>query len=85
MFRRSGVVPPLEGDDKRIFDAVVKPERAKTNGDVGAERDRLRKEIARAEGMLANQRFVSKAPPGLVDAEREKLARFRRDLDAIGG
>jgi hypothetical protein len=27
IFRRSGVVPALEGNEKRIFDAVVKPER----------------------------------------------------------
>ena len=26
-FRRSGVLVPLEGDEKRIFDAVAKPER----------------------------------------------------------
>ena len=83
MFRRSGVVPPLEGDDKRIFDAVVKPERAKANGDVEAERGRLRKEIARAEGMLANERFVAGAPAEVVEAERAKLDRFRRDLEAI--
>ena len=48
IFRRSGVAPPLEGDDKRIFEAVVKPERAKVNGDIKAECDRLRKEIARS-------------------------------------
>ena len=83
-FRRSGVLVPLEGEEKRIFDAVVKPERVKANGDVEAERERLRKEIARAEGMLANERFVSNAPPELVEAEREKLARFRRDLEALG-
>src|SRR4029079_830893 len=28
VFRRSGVVPQLDGDEKRIFDAVVKPDRA---------------------------------------------------------
>ena len=83
MFRRSGVVPPLEGDDKRIFDAVVKPERTKGNGDIEAERGRLRKEIARAEGMLANERFVAGAPAEVVEAERAKLDRFRRDLEAI--
>ena len=27
MFRRSGVVVELAGDEKRIFDAVVRPER----------------------------------------------------------
>jgi valyl-tRNA synthetase len=84
MFRRAGVAPPLEGDERRIFDAVVKPDRARANGDVDAERERLRREIARAEGMLANDRFVSNAPPDVVEAERGKLARFRRELDALG-
>ena len=40
IFRRSGVVPPLEGDEKRIFDAVVKPERTKATGDVEGENAR---------------------------------------------
>jgi valyl-tRNA synthetase len=85
-FRRAGVLPPLEGDEKRIFDAVVKPERApRANGDVEAERARLRKEIARAEGMLGNERFVRNAPAEVVAAEREKLERYRRELDAIAG
>ena len=55
----------------------------KTDGDASAEIDRLEKEIARAEGMLANERFTSKAPPEVVEAEREKLARYRRELDAL--
>jgi valyl-tRNA synthetase len=84
IIRRSGVVVPLEGDEKRIFDVVVKPERQKANGNVEAERERLRAEIARAEGMLANDRFVQNAPADVVEAEREKLARYRRELDAIG-
>jgi valyl-tRNA synthetase len=84
-FRRSGVATPLEGDEKRIFDAVVRPERtAPANGDVEAERARLRGEIARAEAMLANERFVANAPPAVVAAEREKLERYSRELDAIG-
>ncbi len=87
VFRRSGVVPQLDGDEKRIFDAVVKPDRApqKENGDVEGERERLRKEVARAEKMLANERFVANAPAEVVTAEREKLERYRRELDAIGG
>jgi valyl-tRNA synthetase len=85
-FRRSGVVTRLDGEEKRIFDAVVKPERApqRENGNVDAERERLRGEIARAEQMLANERFVANAPSEVVDAEREKLERYRRELDAIG-
>jgi len=84
MFRRSGVLPTkLEGEEQRIFDAVVKPERQKANGNVEAERARLRKEIERAEKMLANERFIAKAPAEVVQAEREKLERYRRELDAI--
>jgi valyl-tRNA synthetase len=84
MYRRSGVVPPLDGDEKRIFDAVVKPERFTVNGNADAERDRLRKEIERGEKMLANERFVANAPAEVVTAEREKLDRYRRELAAIG-
>ncbi len=84
IFRRSSVVPELAGDERRIFEAVVRPERVKTNGNVDAERARLRKEIERGERMLANESFVAKAPPHVVEAEREKLARYRRELDAIG-
>ncbi len=86
VFRRSGVVPQLDGEEKRIFDAVVKPTRApqRANGDAEAERERLRKEIARAEKSLANERFVANAPAEVVAAEREKLDRYRRELDAIG-
>jgi valyl-tRNA synthetase len=85
IFRRSGVLVALEGDDRRIFDAVVRPDRVRANGNAAAEIERLRKEIARAEGMLGNERFVANAPPDVVEGEREKLARYRRELDALGG
>jgi valyl-tRNA synthetase len=86
IFRRSGVDVELESaDERRIFEAVVKPDRRRGAGDVDAERARLRKEIARAEGMLANERFVAGAPAHVVDGEREKLDRFRSELDALGG
>ena len=49
--------------------------------DTEKERERLQKEIVRAEAevkrletLLANKGFVSKAPQKLVDGEREKLA-----------
>jgi valyl-tRNA synthetase len=48
-----------------------------------AERSRLRSEIARAEGRLANEGFVAKAPAQLVEAEREKLERLRRELEDL--
>jgi valyl-tRNA synthetase len=85
IFRRSGVRPKLAGDEQRIFDAVVRPERIKADGDPTAEIERLRKEIARAEGMLANGSFVERAPAEVVEAEREKLARYRRELETLTG
>ncbi len=84
IFRRSGVRVELEGDADRIFEAVVRPGRVKADGNVEVERERLRGEIARAEGMLANERFTGKAPPEVVEAERDKLERYRRELDALG-
>ncbi len=74
----------LESDDeRRLFAAVVRPERAQGEGDREAEVARLRKEVARAEGMLANERFTQNAPAAVVDAEREKLERYRRELAAL--
>ena len=85
-FRRSGVLTPLAGEKQRIFAAVVKPERVKSDGgSAAAEVDRLRKEVERAEKMLANERFVENAAPDVVEAEREKLAKYRRELDALSG
>ena len=48
-----------------------------------ARRAELEREIARAEGSLANDRFVAKAPAAVVQAERDKLARLRRELDEL--
>src|SRR5436190_1898992 len=83
-FRRSGVVTPRTGEKERIFAAVVKPERVKANGgSAAAEIERLRQEVERAERMPANERFVENAAPDVVEAEREKLAKYRRELDAL--
>ena len=35
--------------------------------------------------MLANEKFVQNAKPEVVEAERDKLARYRRELDALSG
>ena len=77
---------PLDGDERRIFEAVVKPERVKqvaSNAD--AEIARLKKEIGRGEGMLANEKYLAKAPADVVAGEREKLERYRRELEALTG
>jgi len=48
-------------------------------------RDRLRAEVERGEGKLSNEGFVAKAPADVVDAEREKLAAYRAELEELGG
>ena len=40
----------------------------------------MEREIERAEGKLANQRFVERAPAEVVEAERAKLRRYRDEL-----
>jgi valyl-tRNA synthetase len=48
-------------------------------------RDKLRAEVKRGEGKLSNEGFVAKAPADVVDAEREKLAAYRAELEDLGG
>ena len=47
------------------------------------EETRLAKEIARAEGMLKNEKFVSKAPEAKVQEEREKLDKYRQMKEQV--
>jgi valyl-tRNA synthetase len=47
-------------------------------------REELRAEVVRAEGKLANEKFVAKAPPQLVEEERAKLERYRAELEELG-
>jgi valyl-tRNA synthetase len=46
--------------------------------------EQIQTEIARAEGKLANEQFVAKAPPEVVQAERDKLERLRKELEELG-
>jgi len=46
--------------------------------------EKLRSEVARAEGKLSNEGFVAKAPADVVDAERSKLEAYRAELDELG-
>ena len=47
---------------------------------IEARRERLGSEIQRAEKKLANEQFVAKAPPEVVEEERRKLAEYREAL-----
>jgi valyl-tRNA synthetase len=82
----------LDGDAGEVL-ATIGPVEILASGEIDAEqargridehRDRLRAEIARAERKLANEGFVAKAPDEVVAAEREKLERYRRELEELG-
>ena len=47
------------------------------------EEMRLSKEIARATGMLNNEKFVSKAPEAKVQEEREKLETYKQMMRQV--
>ena len=81
--RRSGVRVSLSEDEQRIFAAVERRAPAEEDGNAAAEIARLQGEVARGEKMLANDKFVANADPEVVEAERSKLERFRRELDAL--
>jgi valyl-tRNA synthetase len=46
-------------------------------------RREIRAEVERAEAKLANEQFVAKAPPELIEEEREKLERYRAELEEL--
>jgi valyl-tRNA synthetase len=48
-----------------------------------AARVKLRAEIERSERKLANDGFVGKAPAAVVQAERDKVERLRRELESL--
>ncbi len=47
------------------------------------ERDKARADLERAEKKLANPSFVEKAPPAVVDQEKQRLAEFRSALERL--
>lgn len=60
--------------------------------DVAAEKARLSKEatrlqgeLAKAQAKLANEAFVAKAPPAVIEQERKRIADFTASLEKIEG
>jgi len=48
-----------------------------------AERDKLMGEIERGERKLQNESFVAKAPAAVVEGERQKLQKYRENLEGV--
>ena len=47
------------------------------------EEKRLSGELARVNGMLNNERFMSKAPEAKVSEEREKLVKYTQMMEQV--
>ena len=77
IFRRSQVLVELDDEERRIFDAVVKPDRVKANGNAQTEIERLRKESSAPSGCSGTSGSC-RTRPEVVAAEREKLERYAR-------
>jgi valyl-tRNA synthetase len=69
-----GTVEVLAGG---AFDAEAAQRR------LAEQRAKVETEIGRAETKLANEGFVAKAPPEVVQAERDKLERLRKELEEL--
>ena len=47
------------------------------------EEERLTKELARVNGMLANEKFVSKAPEAKIEEEKAKQAKYSQMMEQV--
>ena len=63
------------------FDQLVDIE--KEIARLNAEKERLKKEVARCEGMLKNEKFLAKAPKEKVEQEQTKLASYRQMMKQV--
>jgi valyl-tRNA synthetase len=81
----AGLVPVLLPDGRSIGVGPI-AEEVDPEVEIGRLRDELAKaesELERAERKLGDSRFVERAPAHLVDAERDKAARYTAERDAL--
>ena len=86
--RLARLVPAEDGETVATVGSVDVLASPELDADaVGARLDERRRslesEVRRAEGKLANEGFVAKAPAEVVEAEREKLGRYRAELEEL--
>ncbi len=73
--------PVLNGSISVLMSEVVNKEEEIAK--MEKEQARLKAEIARGEGMLSNERFISKAPEAKVNEERAKLENYKSQLEVV--
>jgi valyl-tRNA synthetase len=76
--------PVAEAGDIRLC-LLVQVDVAAEKARLSKEADRLRGELAKANGKLANEAFVAKAPPAVIEQERKRIADFTATLEKVQG
>ena len=56
---------------------------AKERERLQSEKDRLLAELRRSEGMLSNEKFLSKAPAAKVEEEKQKKVKYEEMLRSV--
>lgn len=77
----TGAVIPV-GNDKLIIELSDEMKKAETER-IKKQKMFLENEIARAKGILSNERFVSKAPAEKIEEEKRKLEKFESELKIL--
>ena len=57
--------------------------RSQEIADLEKEEKRLQGELARVNGMLNNEKFISKAPEAKIAEEREKLEKYTQMMEQV--
>ena len=55
----------------------------RTGNDWRKRKTKLAKELARSNGMLNNEKFLSKAPQAKVDEEKAKLEKYKQMMEDV--
>ncbi|MGE0709309.1 MAG: valine--tRNA ligase [Planctomycetota bacterium] len=79
--RPKNAAAAVAGDAELFLGEVLDPEKERAR--LQSERDKLEKQRAATEKKLQNEKFVAKAPPEVVAAERARLAELAAQLEAI--
>ena len=77
------VIATVTGDAEILIPMAELVDKSKEIERLTKEKESVEFEIKRSSGMLSNERFTSKAPAHLVDAERAKLAKYQEMLEKI--
>ena len=67
-------------DDETMFADLLE---RKSNREIAEEKKRLEGELSRVNGMLHNERFMSKAPESKIAEERGKLEKYTQMMEQV--